>query len=241
MINGLTLNNLRNSEFAQFMTDTLELVKRNDPVALQVEATYNALLAENEVLTNLLKPEKGSPLTAQLEAADDRRDAAVTGINLVVSGFTTHPDPAISSQALTLQRHLALFGSGSLARENYQSETAGINSLVADWTNKPELAAAITALNLDGWKAELAEANKAFNDLYLSRTESDSTANPVGVRAQRQRMAPLYYELRDLIVSYHTITKGAAPYGHVVNLLNALIERYNTLLSNRRRSGGTAE
>ncbi len=233
-IKGITLNNLRNSEFSQFSTDVLELVKRNDPKALKAEEAYNAFKAENDKLTNMLNPEKGSPLTVRLEAADDRRDGGLTGINFVVLGYTHYFDETLRNHALALQRNLSQYGNAGLARENYQSETAGISSMLADWDSKPELAAAITALNLTAWKDELAQANKAFNDLYLNRTEEASTVSPVSVRDQRILMGQLYFDLRDLIASYNVITKGAAPYSTTVNQLNALIEKYNTLLAGRK-------
>jgi len=233
-INGIRLPALRNPEFSQFNTDVLEIVKRNDPVALQVEENYHALKAANDKLTNLMNPEKGSALTAQVEAADDRRDGLVTGINLIVSGFTFHFDETTRNHALTLQRNLGQYGGASLARENYQSETAGISSMLADWDSKPELTAALTALNLIVWKDELAIANKTFNDLYLSRTEEASTVSPVKVRDQRIAMGEMYFDLRDLIASYHTIHKGAAPYGPTVNQLNALIDKYSLLAVSRK-------
>jgi len=74
MINGITLSKLRNSEFAQLASDVLEIIRRNDPVALQSQETFNVLQAETEQLILLLKPIQGSVFTAQLEAADARRD-----------------------------------------------------------------------------------------------------------------------------------------------------------------------
>jgi hypothetical protein len=234
IISGIHLPSLRNSEFSQFSSDVLELVKRNDPAALKAEEAYNAFKAENDNLTNLLNPEKGSMLTAQIEAADDRRDEVVTGINFVVLGYTHHYDPITRNHAVVLQRNLSQYGGGSLARENYQSESAGISSMLADWDSKPELAAALTALNLDGWKDELALANKAFNDLYMNRNEEVTAVNPVSVRAQRVLMGEQYFDLRDLIASYHTIFKGAAPYGATVNQLNGIIDKYSLLLAGRK-------
>lgn len=234
IIKGIHLFALRNSEFAQFTSDVLELIKRNDPVTLQVEEAYNALLVENEQLIDLMKPEKGSTLTEQVEAADQRRDLAVSGINQVVSGYTNHYDETTRTHALTLQRHLEQYGAIGLARENYQSETASIRSVVADWEAKAPLAEAITFLNLTGWKEELIQANAAFSDLYINRTEETGSASPETVRSKRLDMVPQYYELRDLIASYYTIQKGAEPYGSIVSKLNALIDKYQALLAARK-------
>lgn len=236
MISGITLNKLRNTEFAQFASDVLEIIRRNDPATLQVQQAYDALLAENEQLGNLLKPIKGSALTAQLEAADTRRDEAVSGINTVVSGYSHHYDEATRTHAAALLRHLTVYGGAALARENYQSETASITSLLKDWTAKPELAAALTALDLTGWKDELQQANEAFSVLYLGRTEETGASSPDTVRGKRQTLGQAWYALRDLVNAYHVIHKGAAPYSTAVNQLNALIDKYNTLIATRKGS-----
>lgn len=241
LINGITFSKLRNSEFAQFTSDALELIRRNDPEALQVKAAYDDLKAGNDELNTLLNPDKGSALTGQIEAADDRRDRSVTGINLVAEGYTYHFDDALRTHALTLQRHLTLFGGASLARENYQAETASISLLVADLTDKPELAAAVNALGLSTWITELSQANKAFNDLYLSRTEEASTANLTKVRDLRKDMIQRYFKLRDRIASFYNIQEGAAPYSTVVSQLNILIGKYNDLLNGRKSSGSSTE
>lgn len=49
--------------------------------------------------------------------------------------------------ASALEAHLNLFGTG-IARENYQSETTLLRNIINDWKTKPELAQAITALQL---------------------------------------------------------------------------------------------
>lgn len=234
LINGISLPHLRNTEFAQFITDILQLVQHNDPDALNVATAYADLKAQNDELIKLLNPDTGSTLTAQIEAADDRRDLCITGINLVVAGYTSHYDATLRNHALTLQRHLTLFGGSSLARENYQSETAGITSLLSDWTDNAELAAAITALNLTGWKEELDAANKAFNELYLNRTQESSNQNLPKVRDMRKDIIGLYYKLRDRIASFYIIEEGAAPYSTVVNQMNTLIDQYNLLLESRK-------
>jgi hypothetical protein len=241
MVKGLKLTALRNPEYAQFMSDTLGIFLRNDPQALAVAEPYSALKAESEILIDLLNPDKGSAITAQLEAADHRRDEAITGINLMVSSLTHHYDPATRNHALMLQRSLQHFGGGGLSRENYQSETAGITAMLADWATKPELVATITALNLLDWTEELRVANKAFNELYILRNEETSAVSPVKVRDKRVSMSKQYFELRDLLVSHHNIQKGAAPYGATVNQLNALIAQYKHLLASRKGKSGDAE
>ncbi|RJE74577.1 DUF6261 family protein [Reichenbachiella sp. MSK19-1] len=81
---------------------------------------------------------------------------------------------------------------------------------------------------------QLAEANEQFNELFLNRTEANSSADPVSMRDLRVRIQPLYYRLRDLIASYHVINNGEEPYGSTVKQLNTLIDKYNQILASRK-------
>lgn len=234
MINGINQVQLRNAEYSQFISDALGLIERQDPTVLKVEEAYNLLKSQHDQLVELLNPEKGSQLTEQIEEADDLRDDLLTGIYKIVEGNTTHYQPAQRAHAESLLRSLDLFGGIGLARENYQSETAGINSMLSDWDSKTELVEAIAALKLKGWKNALSQANEQFNELYLSRTEENSDINPVGVRELRLKMKDDFYDLRDLITAYYTINKGAEPYATTIKQLNTLIDQYKQLLKSRK-------
>ncbi|MCV9385069.1 DUF6261 family protein [Reichenbachiella ulvae] len=234
MINRITQMHLRNTEHSQFFSDVLGLIQRQDPSVLKVEEAYNLLKSEHDQLVELLNPEKGSQLTEQIEEADDLRDELLVGIYKIVDGTTAHYNPTQRAHAETLLRSLDLFGGMGLARENYQSETAGISSMLSDWDSKTELTEAVAALKLKGWQNALTLANEQFNDLYLSRTEETSDINPVGVRELRLKMKDDFYDLRDLITAYYTIHKGAEPYATTIKQLNTLIDQYKQLLKSRK-------
>lgn len=233
MIKAITLSALRNSEFAQFVSDVLGMVERNGPDAMQVQEEFDKLKAGYDVLIDLLKPIKAHVLTSELEAADSRRDMAINGISTVISGYTNHYDPSVSDHAKNLQRQLDVYGTG-IARLNYQSETSTLTSLVADFKGKPEMTAAIAALNLTDWLNELDTANKAFNALYLKRAADIGTNPPESVRDKRLRIADDYYNLRDMVNSYHIIKKGAEPYATTINQVNVIIDKYNVLIADRK-------
>jgi len=216
------------------MADTLKIVAANDPVALNVADAYNALLAANRDLEALFKAERGSAMTDAIIALDARRDNAIIGIRLFINAFTYHFDDAMRTYAELLEHNLSLYGS-SIARENYQSETAIINKILVDWTNKPELVTAVKALQLTEWKVELETANQAFNTQYLARNTEMGAAVPDNtVKDNRLLTTNAYYQLRDFIISHHTISNQAAPYKKVVNEINSLIEQYTALLNSRK-------
>lgn len=233
MINSITLNNLRNAEFLQFSKDALNIIQRNDPAALSIATWYNAFKAVTEKIEDLFKTDTSNPITDDLQTTDVRRDNALNGITATVQGYTYHFAPATSAAAKTLADHLALFGSG-IARENYQSETAIINSIITDWKNKPELMAAIAVLGLDSWVTELDTANKTFSTQYLDRTQQLGAASPDTIKAKRLEAADAWYKLRNKLDAYYEVNEGAQPFAKTENELNALIDQYNTLMNSRK-------
>jgi hypothetical protein len=232
MITGIELARLRNSEYIQFIKDTLSITLANNPVTLNVKPQFDNLQLGLTSLEALFVTEQGSAITEQVTAQDYRRDNAITGISALINAYTFHFDPIIVTHAKNLNWQIGQYGNG-VARENYQSETAIITGIITDFNTKPDLIAAVTALQLTAWKNELEAANTAFNVAYLQRTQQIGTASPETILATRQETNAKYYEMKDFINSYFTINKGAAPYDKVTGELNALIDQYNTTLAKR--------
>ncbi|MGN7989266.1 DUF6261 family protein [Pedobacter sp. 22226] len=235
MINSIVLQTLRNGEYIQFITDALNVVSKNNPKKLNVSTQYDALLAAKDDIEKLFKISQGSLITEEIENLDKRRDDAINGINLHVQSLTYSPDPAINKYAKTLSAHLALFGP-RIAIENYQTESTILRNIVNDWKNKPDLQAAVTALNLGNWLTELETANNDFNAAYAKRNEELATAPTEKLRELRNKANELYYKLRTRINSNFDINDGAEPWASTVNLLNQNISTY-TLLQSRRTTG----
>ena len=239
MINAINISILRNAEYLQFMKNVDSLVVTNDPVVLNVVAQEAALNASNAVLENLFKTQLANEITQELVLIDERRDKAINGLYFVVSGFMSHYELAESKAAIVLYNNLKLYGLG-IAKQNYQSETATITSLVNDWDTNPDLTAAVGLLNLNDWKEELKAANVLFDAKYLERTQDYGAANPDTIKAKREEANTIYYSLRDFLNSFSVVQPSAAN-TKVINEINALVEQYNTLLNNRLANGDTEE
>lgn len=238
MIVGIQLKSLNQTEINQFMSDALELVNRNNATTLLVESEYDQLKSTNDTFGRLLRPDKGSAYTDQVVEADNRRDKPISGINQVVSGYLLHFDAATARHAQLLSNNLKKYGYAALARENYQSESAGIDSMVGEWESTPELTEALNELSLTPWKDELKAANEDFKVLYLDRTE-DSAAQPNGsLLPLKKQLIAEYYELRDMLNSYLKVKKGADPWATTIRQLNTLINKYEALIG-EHRSGNT--
>ena len=232
MINSITLQNLRNAEFLRFLKNTLSIYEVNQPSALQVQEQYEAVQQFVAQLEPLFKMDQGSPMTDELIALDARRDNCITGLSMYVQSLSYHFNEDTRKNANLLADNLAIYGAG-IARQNYQAETEVINSIVGDWTNKPELAAASMALQLKSWITEMANANNEFDSKYVARARETGSAPTEKMKSMRLQAINAYYQLRDFTNSYFTINKGAAPYATVTNELNGLISEYNALLAGR--------
>ena len=237
MIQSIVLQPLRNGEFIQFLFDFLNIVQKNDPDALKVRAQFEALKTSADETEKLFKISQASLITAEIEAMDNRRDRAITGISMVATAYTYSPDPVLEKHAKTLEAHFSLFGTG-ITRDNYMSQTASIRNILSDWETKSELKDALTALRLKDWKAELQAANEQFYTAYTSRNEELASASPDSLKTKRLEANAAYYKLRDRLNGHFEISDGAEPWAKVSSLANQSISNYNDLLA--RRGAGEA-
>jgi len=182
----------------------------------------------------MFKTDQSSLITAVIETLDIRRDSAFWGISKNIDSYAHHFTPAMVTASTLLSEHLSIFGTATeVATSNLQSETATIRSIVTDFTTTVNLVAAITLLGLTTWVSELKTANDALAVKYLERTVEIGAANPNTIKDKRLEANAGYFELRDMINGYNTISKGATMYTKTTSELNALIAQYNLVLTNR--------
>ena len=233
IIQYIHLKHLRNTEFIQFIKDVLNIISANDPAELKVDNQYNHLKQLFDDLEVLFSTAHRSRITEELKALDFRRDTAINGISALISGYRRSADETVCSHAKLLADNLDLYRH-SIARESYQGETADLNKVIDDWLVKPGLKAAVTALNLDVWMTELADVNTKFNERYLARVEELASLPQSNLKAKRTEALTAFYMLRERLDACYTYNEGAEPFASVVNTINALVERYNALLANRK-------
>jgi hypothetical protein len=238
MIKRINIQRLRNAGFVQFFKHLISIAEKFDIQALQISEEFAKLKESFAELTEVFKLPLGSVITKEMREFDRQRDNLVTGIQSVIRGLVHSPEAEISKQAAVLAAHLEVFGS-RIQDEAYHDETAIINKIIADWKEQPELAAALTSLNLDSWKKALETANNNFEESYLNRSEENSTVSREKMAAKRLQATDAYYEFRDRLNAFHLITKGAPAYASVIEFINEVVDDANTALS--KRLGSTDE
>jgi hypothetical protein len=239
MTNKISVNRLRNGEFLQFHNNVISIITDNNPDALLVTAQFNPLKNATAEAEALFNKERGSSFTEELTLLDERRDKAINGIFFFLEAHQNHFDAAINSNTRVLKTNLDAHGTG-IARENYQVETTIIKKVVTDWATKPELAAAVAALGLTNWLAELDTANKAFDAKFLERNKHQGATASDKLKEKRVEVVAAYEKLVRRINSQFDINEGAEPFGKTVRELNVLIEKFNRLLAGRGKGGDAA-
>ena len=242
MIQAINLLLLRNSEYIQFNKDLLNIIHSNDETILKCKPQYDAVVAILAVIENVFKTDQGSNLTPIIEALDARRDAAVMGITKHIDSFTYHFAPAKKDAATLLLDALIIYGTATeINTSSLPAETATLNSLLADVTTKANLVAAVAELDLTSWFAELKTANDELAAKYIERTQELGGANPNTIKDKRNEANELYYKLRDMITAQATVAGNAPPYPKTINEINALIDQYNVILTNRAADAARAK
>jgi hypothetical protein len=169
---------------------------------------------------------------------DEQRDNGTLGFYYIALGNSYSWDPVIKRHAELLLDSMKVYGSG-ITRMNFPKETAVLNNLVVDWTTNPDLVAAVAALGLTDWVKEIKTSNDAFNTLYIDRTkQTGSTADFDNLKTKRLEVAQDWYDLRDALLARYTskkLDKGdTTDYITLFNNLNALIDKYNTIINDRK-------
>lgn len=232
MITNLTLLLLRNSEYIQFLTDTLDIVLKNNPEALKVNAQYHALFQVKDKIEKLFQNPQGSVVTDEIETLDRRRDNAINGIVFQVKAFTYSANPEMAKHAKTLTTYLNLFGP-RIAKGSYQGETTVLRNIINDLNNKPELQQAVSQLNLAGWLTELEQANNSFTIAFANRNEALAAAPTDNIKALRKTANALYQKLCTGLNANFDVSDGAQPWASTINMLNQNIDNYKALLNHR--------
>jgi len=233
MIKTFEIARLTNPLHLQFMDYVVTLVSDKNPTTLNVKPQHDLLTLKVTELKDLYKSVQGSPISEQIIEADALRDQIFTGVVKVVEANTYHYDEHVRVVANLLKNNIRVYGN-NIARNDFQTETAKIESLVNDWRTKPELINAMTMLEMINWISELENANNEFKRLYALRTDEYSQKSDETMQGKRIEANAAYNELCKYLNSFSVINSSNPAYEVVISGINAYVDQYSTLLKQRR-------
>lgn len=232
MINYIKLLRLRNGEFVQFFQTLTEFIQQSNPAALNIEQQYNTIAQLQATLSNNYAKQRKSDLTALIAIEDKRRDNALQGIIFNIRSYTYHFSPSIQNAALILIKYIKRFGK-SMTRQNYATVTSNISSIISHFENDEKYIDAISKLNLEGWLLELKTANNAFQHLYIKRLEEKAETPSIKTANLRADITLAYKKILKHIAA-NAVIHPTESILHLIKQINALIDKYNTLVNTRK-------
>ena len=239
MIKTFRMYRLPNAEYVQFIDYVVTLVQDKNPTGLNVKTQHDALSLKLTELKNLFQPALASSFTKKLKEANTLRDEILTGLIKMVDANAYHYQKNIRPSANLLQKNIKLYGS-NIIRDNFQRETAKIESLVGDWQNKADLVTAVDMLGLISWVTQLKNSNNEFKRLYALRNDEYSQRPEQNMESKRIEVNAAYEDLCKFLNSYSVIESSNPDYEVVISGINSYVDHYSTLLK-QTRSGKKVE
>jgi hypothetical protein len=233
MIKTLYVTQLTNPVHLQFMDYVVTLVSGKNPMALHVKPQFDLLSQKLTELKNIYKSTTANPLSEQILEIDASRDRMLSGIIKIVDGYTYHYSETIETSANLVKKNIQIYGN-NITKNDFQTETAKIESIINDFRIKPWLMDASVLLHLADWITELENANNEFKRLYALRTEDYSKLPDENMQSKRVEVNAAYDDLCKYLNSYSVINNTNPDYEEVISGINTYVEQYATLLKQKR-------
>ncbi|MGB0871043.1 MAG: DUF6261 family protein [Flavobacteriales bacterium] len=227
---------LRNSEHIQFISDFVLICEQDEIVEAALQSTLiplkNKLGFMNESSTT-----KDIGLSAKLFSYDKNRDSRYSGLKFSLKAATHHWDPLVVEAATKtldyVNRHIK-----SIFNLNYQAETEKLKTLITILNDLEAEKGVLTTLNLQDWVTQLESENNKFNDLYITRTNTDSENQTTALSVLRSEVSSLYNNVLDLlnglIVTKKAVGEDTSAFEKVLSSIDVLISKYNDLENLRK-------
>ena len=235
MISKPKIRKFRLSEILQFMNDVLKIFTKYNATTLLVADEVTDLKAKTTALDAGFKIESGSAISDELVVLDTQRDDCVIGIKWYAQAYSRHYDATYRVAAESILGSMAKYGN-DIPLLNYQAETSTVASLCDEWTKNTVLSKAITKLGLTAWAAQLKLYNDQFNTRYLARVSEQGAVVHTDNLALRDKLRLAYTTLIGHTEARATLDKTGL-YTPLINELNVLVGKYNTLVDARAKKG----
>lgn len=221
MLKNPNLSKYENLRFYDFFQNVLTILERaGEPTLLPHLTPLTEMVS---LLAAGVELDRDNLLTANITAADKRRDNAVDGIRRLVSAYELHFEADKQEAATLLMRSFKKLG--NIARLPYNDQSSAVRTLLRDWEEASH-AAAVTTLGLQAWRTELKTAQIEFDNLFLTRVESEASKTALPIYKLRPDATKVYNNLAILLMAFAQMNPTA--YAPIIELMNELIQKFNT-------------
>ncbi len=219
----------RNDEHFQFHTEVKDLITLITAEILKIPALFTEYLAcytaEDEAYKKIVK----SAVTAEIEAADRRRDLTFRG--LVASNKAAALNHFLPEFISAANRLKVVFDTyGNLSQKPLNEETAAIYNLLQELNN--HCWEDVQIVRLEDWVSQLEADNGNFDNLVKLRNDENAAKTQLKMKETRAALDNVYESIVERINAL-IIVEGESVYVGFVNLLNTYIDKYSQIVAQR--------
>ncbi len=224
------LEQFRNHDLFQCLTEFIDLVSKVDPVKLKIEAIFTGeyLPAFKEFDDAIEKIEENT-FTEAKNIADQRRDRTTRGMLYANKAALYHFNEDIVQAA----KHLKiLFDSyGNIAVKSQREQTSATTNLLQELNGR--FVKDVEATGLGEWVKQLEADNKAYNAIEKKSYAEDAAKNSTKTKDARKKIISVYRSLVDRIEALLLIEETGI-YIDFIRQWNAVLEKYDNILAQRQ-------
>jgi hypothetical protein len=234
---------LQNEQHARFHGEVDSLfVNRYSAASLGIGAQYEAYRPALDVERTALDILHKSVFTVEISAQDHVRDGVAHGFAESVDALTHHFDPEKREAANRLSVLVKHYG--NIAAKTIDKETEAIDDLLRECGNAT-YQPLVERLGLGEWLAQLNRENEHLKALMERRYEESANRPHLKMKAARAAVDKAYRAMIDQVEAL-ILVNGVGRYQALANDLNAIAERYKTLLAqhlgrNKKEADGVGQ
>jgi len=230
----IRFSRLRNELHVQFHETVISLVLALGAIKLPFEALFalykTAFDHESEALLLITKSEK----TAEIVEQDRVRDSIFRGLVDMVKGNLNHFETDMRIAANRLWNGIFTHF-GNVAAKSYDAETAAINDLIRE-LKQPQMATAISKLNLQQWVTKLEQENNKFHTLMMERYCEATEKTTFRMKTTRVETDRYYRAIVATVENEMLLGNETPDLTHFITELNAILHRYKSQLAHEQSS-----
>lgn len=239
-INSFCINRLNNAEFTGFFINLKKAISNAEAANLGIESIQSAFDTTLQKLVDQVYNTTGSPYTAAMQVADDRRVQIFRRIRLrLQTVLYAETNETLLACKDTVEYHLLGKYPAKIAQKAYHSKSAIIQGFIMDLRSKLE-SDAISALGIGSDIAALESTNNEFIECYNARSVERSEGDTQVTLKLRSEMYG-YYQQICFTTQYlantadTTLAEKATACQSFISVLNVILadakKRYNQRLS----------
>lgn len=225
---------LRSNEVLTFGRAVETKIEELGADTLKITSVFTPFKTALQVLDDSIVRIRKSAYTPEMTQADNERDYSQSGTLGQIDIFQHHYDPTLRNYAISL---LPLYDAfKGKTRLGFEEQTGVANNLVQE-LESDKYKAAVEALGLKGWVADLKAKNQVCKNLSTTRiAETGERNTSPKLEASRNLFEKAY---KDLVTRLNALAEvnGDAEYLTLFSWWNALIDRYRLIISNRLGAG----